>query len=321
MRLYGKKTLLNSARFLRSKLVSHGLILGYHRIADIDWDPFSLSVTPENFSQHLQVLSECANVLPLHDLHTAMEEGSIPPRSVAITFDDGYVDNLYAAKPLLESFRFAATVFISTGYLGGEFWWDTLSRMVRSADGSGGLSLRIGQSFHEWRPDSDWEWCDRTSLLHTIYQLLLPLDVAARAKCLAHLDNWPGVKNSQGIQNTAMSESEVIHLAADDSMYVGAHTVSHPMLATLAPENQRDEIMRSKVMLETLLGQQVTGFSFPNGSKCAESFRIVRECGFTYACASQKDIVWRRSDPFDLPRFWVPNCQADQFRRWLNYWL
>jgi len=99
--------------------VRHGLILGYHRIADLDWDPFSLSVTPENFSQHLQVLSEYANVLPLHDLQTAMEEGSIPPRSVAITFDDGYVDNLHTAKPLLDNFRCNATVFISTGYLGG----------------------------------------------------------------------------------------------------------------------------------------------------------------------------------------------------------
>ena len=56
----------------------------------------------------------------------------ISRRSIVITFDDGYADNLYNAKPLLERYKIPATVFVTSGhiYAQEEFWWDELDRVL-----------------------------------------------------------------------------------------------------------------------------------------------------------------------------------------------
>src|SRR5215831_16190313 len=111
-------------------LRSHDVILLYHRVAAIDSDPWSLCITPERFSEHLEVLRECMPIT-LEQADLSGRYGAKRPR-VVVTFDDGYADNLYAAKPLLERFDIPATVFVVTGYVGQdrEFWWDELEKII-----------------------------------------------------------------------------------------------------------------------------------------------------------------------------------------------
>src|SRR5690606_36408110 len=108
------------------------LILLYHRVTTLENDPWSLAVTPEHFAEHMEVLRRYTYPLPLRDLVQRVRTGRFPEGSVAITFDDGYRDNLYAAKPLLERHEIPATVFIATGYTGREreFWWDELEALL-----------------------------------------------------------------------------------------------------------------------------------------------------------------------------------------------
>jgi len=82
----------------------NALILMYHRVADVDSDPFSLCVAPHHFSEHLEVLRKCARPVPLTKLAAEIRNGGIPPRSVVLTLDDGYADNLESAKPALERY-------------------------------------------------------------------------------------------------------------------------------------------------------------------------------------------------------------------------
>ena len=108
------------------------MILIYHRVAEANVDPWALNVSPAHFAQQLQVLNTIANPVSLRDLLSAKSDRELPPRPVCITFDDGYADNLYAARPALEAYRVPATVYITTGYLGvpENLWWDELAKLV-----------------------------------------------------------------------------------------------------------------------------------------------------------------------------------------------
>jgi len=321
VRIPARKALLYSGRLVRSKLVRHGLILGYHRINELAWDPFRLCVSPANFSSHLDVLHAHANVLPLEELLAARAAGCIPPRSVAITFDDGYEDNLSIATPRLEDAGFPATFFISTGCLGREFWWDTLTRMAGSLNPGNPLALAAGNSTFIWPPAGSAQTSDVMALLQALYRFLMPLGAAARAECLADLAATAGNAMPGDDVNRVVTESGIGEMAAGGLVSIGSHSVTHPKLALLPPGQQHNEIMLSKQTLEALTGKPVNGFSFPHGSLTEATTRLIRDCGYRYACASQNDVVWRNSNPYCLPRIWVPDSGATAFRKLLRSWL
>src|SRR5262245_42467602 len=96
------------------------IILLYHSIAKVSTDPWGLRVSPRKFAEHMAILRERANPMPFAEFDQRFGVGDLPPRSVAVTFDDGYADNLHAALPVLEHHRIPATAFISTGYIGSD---------------------------------------------------------------------------------------------------------------------------------------------------------------------------------------------------------
>src|SRR3989337_311080 len=94
--------LQRTTRWLQRRLTSRSLILTYHRVAEKDIDPWSLCVTPQHFAEHLEVLKQFAQPIGLIEMVEALLACNIPDRSAVVTFDDGYANNLYNAKPLLE---------------------------------------------------------------------------------------------------------------------------------------------------------------------------------------------------------------------------
>jgi peptidoglycan/xylan/chitin deacetylase (PgdA/CDA1 family) len=249
----------------------------------------------------------------------------VPKRAVVLTFDDGYADVLHQAKPLLERCQIPATVFVSTGFLGREFWWDKLERGLLSAARSPEqLSLQARDDSYEWvsgdprqRP-APGSWQDA---VQSIYRSLLFLSPVEREKAMAQLWARSGTEPDDRPSRRALTGDELIELAAGDLIDVGAHSVTHPVLADLSLPAQQAEIRDSKAHLETILGRPVTSFSYPNGSSSQETLRIVRESGFHCACASYKDVVWQGSNRFHLPRFWTPDWGGGAFSRWLRLWL
>src|SRR5262245_40538012 len=112
---------------------AHGaLILMYHRVADVPADPWGLCVTPQHFAEHMQVLGSCSRPVRLQELTDALATDTVADRTVVVTLDDGYADNLYNARPLLFEHGIPATVFITTGNIGSshEFWWDELEYLT-----------------------------------------------------------------------------------------------------------------------------------------------------------------------------------------------
>lgn len=103
------------------------IILLYHRVAELETDPQMLAVSPENFSKHMKFLKKNYDVLRFED-----DWEKVKSPSVVVTFDDGYVDNLINAKPILEQYDVSATIFVATGNIGNnkEFWWDDVERII-----------------------------------------------------------------------------------------------------------------------------------------------------------------------------------------------
>src|SRR5262245_38704479 len=124
------------------------IVLLYHRIARVSQDPWSLCVTPEHFAEHLQVLHRYQRIR-LSQVGQTRSRLGCPTLSVAITFDDGYADNLHEAARLLKCFDTPATFFLVTGYIGSarEFWWDELEKVILTPSERRGPFRYSGDSF------------------------------------------------------------------------------------------------------------------------------------------------------------------------------
>ncbi len=97
--------------------------------------------------------------------------------------------------------------------------------------------------------------------------------------------------------------------------------MTHPMMARLAPAEQRQEIETSRRRLAAIAGpRSVLGFSYPHGSFSEQTCQLVAEQGFEYACTSQQDVVRKGLDLYKLPRLWAPNADHRRFRTWLSSW-
>jgi peptidoglycan/xylan/chitin deacetylase (PgdA/CDA1 family) len=281
-------------------------------------------VTPGHFAEQMEMLSKHAHPIRLRELVKQLKEGSVRPGSVAITFDDGYADDLYQAKPILERFSIPATAFVCTGYPGKEFWWDELVRLVNAPDADlEALRLNVeGKRFVWDQPEGSHPAGSnlRRKFHQALYHFLLALDVEEQSHTMNVIRNWSGVST---IESTAhgMTCDELIQIAEDGLIELGAHTRHHPTLPELPLERQREEIISSKRDLETLLNRQVDGFAYPNGMATLDTKRIVGEAGFAFACTSLQDVVRPTSDQYALTRFWQKDVDGETFLRGLHLWM
>jgi len=322
MKIPGIKTARTFSRWLQAHVLGGALILGYHRVANVMRDAYEVCVTPDHFSEHMEIINKYAHPVSLAELVQCLKVGSLPPKSVAVTFDDGYVDNLYNAKPILEKYEIPATVFVCTGYAGREFWWDELERLVMSSEADlGMLCLQAGESQFVWNQLKGSSDADvQRKFSHALYNFLLRLDVKEQDQAMHTIRSWSGV-SSRDATSHALTCDELLQLADGGLIELGAHTRHHPMLPRLAWERQREEIIWSKQDLESLLGRRVDGFAYPNGSATDDAKRITREAGFKFACTSLHDVIRRGTDLYELTRFWQRDVDGDRFIQSLRLWM
>jgi peptidoglycan/xylan/chitin deacetylase (PgdA/CDA1 family) len=321
MMLRAVKAARQSGQWLLGKMVRHAVILGYHRISEGP-DPYQLSVSPQRMAEQLAVLTRIAHPLSLGELPEMLAAGRLPKRAVAVTFDDGYADVLHRAKPLLAQFGVPATVFVISGVLGGELWWDRLNRITSSIDGHDRrLTLPIGDALFNWPVEGVEP--STGSLRRALYPKLRALNHPARNAVLDELGELMGVPTDVtgiGLQRVVTAD-ELRRLGDGGLVQIGAHTMTHPALSQLSAEQQREEIAGSRRELEVALDRRVTGFSYPFGDTGPGVGTIVDEAGFQYACGSRNAVAWRGTDRFFLPRFWMGNWDGPRFAGWLERWL
>lgn len=284
------------------------IILLYHRVADLPTDPQALAVSPRRFGEHLAALKRVGTIIPLPELVRGITTGRLADRAIAITFDDGYVDNLALAAPMLRRHAAPATFYITARgphAAHREFWWDDLERLLlHDRPLPERLSLDIAGRRHEWslpdvnaapRVDPAWNVLmarpplPREGLYLFLAKLLRPLAEVSRRPVLDELARWAGLPATGRPTYCTLNEGELRELAADDLFEIGAHSVTHPVLGLLPRDEQRAEILESRRRLEQIIGRTVNSFAYPFGCRAdftETTVNIVRDAGLHFACAN-----------------------------------
>lgn len=281
-------------------------ILRYHAVCGPEGLAYAepaISVTPEGFERHVAYLASRYRVLPLPEAARYIREGkTLPPNAVCITFDDGYADNLPAARTL-HKYGVNATFYITAGCLKGEapFWPSEIRYLVERAT-SPHIDLSAAGEVTRIPTGTPRERNQATRLLARLFKAH-PIPV--REELRAQLRAAVGVAETPSFMLTWDELREMHRLG----MTIGAHTVTHPNLPNAGPIDARAEIVGSKARLERELDAPVTMFSYPNGGAerymTPEVARLVRDAGFDAATTSWNGFAGAQSDVYALERVQV----------------
>lgn len=214
-------------------------ILLYHRIATVSTDPLMLCVSEKCFEQHLIFLKKNYGIIHLSELSRRLLNNTLTGNEAAITFDDGYRDNLTNALPLLEKYNVPATIFITTSLLG------------KSA------------SF-------DWD-----------------------------------MQYKQEDRATFLNSNEIKILKDHPLIEIGAHTHNHPRLSDLDEQRQKDNILKSKEIIEQAIEGKIKAFAYPFGGPLDFNWiseKVVKETGFEFAYSNTGLLAKGTKKRYSIPR-------------------
>ncbi len=277
-------------------------ILIFHRVLAQPDVLFPGDMHAARFSEVCSWLAAWFNVLPLDQAVDLLQSGSLPPRALCLTFDDGYVDNATIALPILQQHGLSATFFVSTGFLdGGMPWNDLVTESFRHSKREFVELPRIaGIDLGAWAlGDSAARRAAILSTIDHIKYLPTPLRQDAVDAVVAAC----GVVTPSDLM---MSSAQVKQLV-DGGMTVGGHTISHPILAHIDEATARDEIAEGRDRLHAITGRAVELFAYPNGRPMVDyvpaTVEVVRSLGFKAAVTTGWGFADARTDCFQLPRF------------------
>lgn len=274
-------------------------ILIVHRVLPAPDPLFPGEPDASRFDELLGWLTSWFNILPLDEAVRRRAEGTLPARAAAITFDDGYADNCTVALPLLKRHGITATFFIATGFLdGGSMWNDRIIAAVRGCSRPGLDLASLGLGIHPLGTIPA-----RREAIDALIGKVKYLDVPRRVEIADRIAELAGV----GVPTDLMLTTTQLRELRTSGMQIGAHTVTHPIMARLSLEDARQEIVGSREALQDAIGEPISLFAYPNGKPgidyLAEHAKLVGELGFAAAVCTGWGAADRTTDPMQLPRF------------------
>jgi len=274
-------------------------ILIYHRVLPVS-DPM-LPGDPDaaTFRWHMQTTSRLFNILPLGEAASRLASGTLPARAACITFDDGYADNARVALPILRELGIPATFFVAVDYLDGGMMFNdrVLETLRRLPEGEVELA-GVGLGGRELSGV-----VQRAAVAMEIIRAVKHLDASEREdRVQALVDLCP-----ESLPADLMMSTDELRTLAGAGMEIGGHTRTHPILTRIPDAQAMGEIGGGREVLESILGQPVRLFAYPNGKPGqdydARHVAMVRECGFNTAVSTAWGVSDRHRDPFQLARF------------------
>ena len=277
----------------------HLAILIYHRVL-ASKDPLRPDVLlRDQFARQMVVLRQYFKPISLREAVERLSQGTLEHRSVCVTFDDGYADNLSVAAPILADLGIPATVFVATGFLDGGVMWN--DRVIDAVGGARGDSIDAGCAGLGVLPLTSTSLRQRA--LSALLMNLKHRPASERALLVENLEASAGVGRSQSPMLTVEQLMELSNMGVE----IGAHTCSHPILSCESNPAASFEIAESKRTLEDVLKKPVDFFAYPNGRRGIDyderHVRMVREAGFVAAVSTDNGVNRQETDLLQLHRF------------------
>lgn len=255
-------------------------VLAYHRVVPTDglegypFDPHLISATPAQFEWQMRYIREHLHPVSLGDVIGHLDgRVALPPASVAVTFDDGFIDTYRYAFPTLKRLSIPATIFVSTGYVdsGEPFWFELAAYLAFKVKPA---SLEIPDSGEAFPSGASRE--ERSRSLLRLHEILKSLPNARRTEVISQ---WaqrfaPQIAQSAIGHSRPISWEQVQEMAASGIDF-GSHTVTHPNLTQLTSEELQRELAESKRVLEARLQKTVDALAYPIGTTAAFDARVV----------------------------------------------
>jgi peptidoglycan/xylan/chitin deacetylase (PgdA/CDA1 family) len=286
-------------------------ILMYHAVTDAplavpDW----CFLSAERFAAQMRWLAEQPlDVRPLREAVADLGTGGLRRPTVALTFDDGFRNNVDVALPILERYRLPATIFLTTGVVdSARTLWP--NRVVLAVTRSEKARLC-------WR-GRDYPLAGREQKATTsaaLQERIKASDGHDPDAAVADLEAALGVPVAPDVARTSpfamMDRRDIATARASGLVTFGAHSVHHPILARLDDRRLAAEIEGSVRDVEALTGARADGFAYPNGGQAdwdERAVRCLRACGVTFAVSTIERPNWASADPLRLARW---NIGAD----------
>ncbi len=281
---------------------ARAVIVSYHRIAELSPDSHALCTPPDVFRAHMTSLRDRFTPIALDDLVRAAASGSIPERAVAVTLDDGYIDALTTASPILLELGVPATFFVNSDRLDEphERWWDVLERVFLCQPSLPPV-LVVQIDGAELRA-STMTAAERAAALERVNRAAWTLDGTARVRLVDDVLAWSGARACTRPTHRVLTGDEIRALAGRPGHTIGAHTMNHLALTAHSAETKRHEIVGDKAALERLLGRPVHLFAYPYGELDGETVAMVRDAGFRAAVTVNAGLASAGTNRLLLPR-------------------
>jgi peptidoglycan/xylan/chitin deacetylase (PgdA/CDA1 family) len=333
--------MIHQLKRLKTLFKKKAIVLMYHRIADVDIDPWQLSVSPGNFEAQIAFLKSYYNVISLTDLVSQLYEKKLKKDAVCITFDDGYADNYYQALPILKKYNCPATFFIAGSYIDSRmlFWWDELEEIfLGSRKLPAELSLVIDGTAHSFSNKEltltdakmhlhqNWQWPDaaptgRCELYLEIWEKLLPLKIDSIQPVLKDLREWAGGTKPTDHNKIPMTTKHLQEIDANELFSLGNHTYSHPALPFHSDLHQREEMMQCYDYLSSNYKHVVNYLAYPYGRFNRDTLNVASKNDIKAAFTTTSKVVLDDDDVFQLGRVQVNNWNADQLKSKLRFYI
>jgi peptidoglycan/xylan/chitin deacetylase (PgdA/CDA1 family) len=228
----------------------------------------------------------------MDEVHRRLVQHDYSRRFAAITFDDGYKDNLEFALPILQKHEVPFAQYIATSFPDrlGELWWVALERVIARAER---MVIPIDGKEHFFACENARQ---KRQTFGEIYGWLRSLkDENELRRVVRDLGTRYGVDALAPCRELCMDWPEIEKLASTKLATIGAHTVNHVMLKKWPREKALQEIRRSREVVEASLGKPCEHFAYPVGdptSADAREFEIAKEAGFKTAVTTRPGVLF-----------------------------
>ena len=275
----------------RAALARRARILMYHNFSD-DLDSSAGAVSASAARSQLEYLRQRFQVVPLSHLVDRLHSNlPLEKNSVVLTIDDGRRNCYEIFFPLLREFEMPATFFVVSSFINGEDWIWTDKVLWLAGQPSRPPELS---------PDR----------IETHFAFLNRMRPAARTE---HIDRIAAGMGSSmprvpPAKYAPCSWSELREMADSGLVEIGSHTISHPILSTLADNEVGHELNDSRKQIEEGTGKKVRSFCFPNGKPedyHSTQLQLVRDAGYSSAVVTRFGMPGRTANPYELPRIGV----------------